>query len=32
MKLVDRILTIVITATLTSAVWIIVGGSILRCG
>ena len=30
MKLVDRILTIVITATLTSAVWIIVGGSIIE--
>ena len=30
MKLVDRILTIVITATLTSAVWIIVGGSLIE--
>ncbi len=30
MKLVDRILTIVITATLTSAVWIVLGGSLIE--
>ena len=30
MKIVDRILTIVITATLTSAVWIVVGGSLIE--
>ena len=30
MKFVDRILTIVITATLTSAVWIVLGGSLIE--
>ena len=30
MKLVDRILTIVITATITSAVWIVAGGSLIE--
>ena len=30
MKIVDRILTIVITATLTSAVWIVAGGSLIE--
>ena len=30
MNLVDRILTIVITATLTSAVWIVAGGSLIE--
>lgn len=30
MKLVDRLLTIIITATLTSAIWIVAGGSILE--
>ena len=30
MKFVDRILTIVITATLTSAVWIVAGGSLIE--
>lgn len=29
-KLVDRILTIVVTATLTSAVWIVAGGSLIE--
>lgn len=30
MNLVDRILTIVVTATLTSAVWIVLGGSLIE--
>ena len=30
MKFIDRLLTIIITATLTSAIWIIAGGSILE--
>ena len=30
MKLVDRILTIVITATITSAIWIVAGGSLIE--
>ncbi len=30
MKLVDRLLTIIVTATLTSAVWIVVGGSLIE--
>ena len=30
MKLFDRLLTIVVTATLTSAVWIVVGGSLIE--
>lgn len=30
MNLIDRILTIVITATLTSAVWIVAGGSLMQ--
>ena len=30
MGLVDRILTIVITATITSAVWIVAGGSLIE--
>ncbi len=30
MKLLDRVLTILVTATLTSAVWIVVGGSLIE--
>ena len=30
MNLVDRILTIVITATITSAIWIVAGGSLIE--
>lgn len=30
MKIVDRVLTIVVTATLTSAVWIVAGGSLIE--
>ena len=30
MGIIDRILTIVITATLTSAVWIVAGGSLIE--
>ena len=30
MNLVDRVLTIVITATITSAIWIVAGGSLIE--
>ena len=30
MNIVDRLLTIVITATITSAVWIVAGGSLIE--
>ena len=30
MNLVDRILTIVVTATITSAIWIVAGGSLIE--
>ena len=30
MALIDRILTIIVTATITSAVWIVAGGSLIE--